>query len=147
MANLNKVMLMGNMTRAIDIRSTSGGKSVGQFGLAINRVWTTDSGEKREDVTFVDIEVWGKQAEVIDKYTTKGSSLYVEGRLKLETWDDKQSGQKRSKMKVILESFQFIGSKREDDGGRQEKPRRPAQRPETAPDPDLDPPQDDPDNL
>ena len=78
--------------------------------MAVNRQWTTDGGEKKEEVTFVDMDVWSKQAETIGQYMSKGKPIFIEGRLKLDSWDDKESGQKRSKLKVVCESFQFIGA-------------------------------------
>jgi single-strand DNA-binding protein len=111
MPNLNKVMLMGNITRDIELRTIPSGQSIAQIGLAINRSWTSADGEKREEVTWVDCEAWGKTAEIMHKYLAKGRPVYIEGRLKLDQWDDKESGQKRSKMKVVIEAFQFIDSK------------------------------------
>lgn len=118
MPNLNKVMLMGNLTRDPEIKYTPKGTAIAQIGLAVNRVFTLpESGEKREEVTFIDVEAYGKQAETIGEYCKKGRPLYVEGRLRLDTWDDKASGQKRSKLKVVLESFQFLGSREGGPGG------------------------------
>jgi single-strand DNA-binding protein len=111
MPNLNKVMLMGNMTRDPEIRVTPKGTSICQFSLAINREFKLESGEKREEVIFVDVEAWGKQGETIAKYVTKGKPLYVEGRLRLDVWEDKTTKEKRTKMKVVLEQFQFIGGR------------------------------------
>ena len=116
MASLNKVMLIGNLTRDPELRVTPKGTAICQFGLAINRTFKDESGATRDETTFVDIEAWGKQGETIAKYLVKGRPLFVEGRLKLDTWDDKTSGQKRSKMKVVLEQFQFLGG-RDDAGG------------------------------
>jgi single-strand DNA-binding protein len=116
MPNLNKVMLMGNLTRDPEIKYTPKGTAVADIGLAVNRVWSTETGEKREEVTFVDVELWGRQAELAGEYLKKGRPVYIEGRLKLDTWDDKQSGQKRSKMRVVCENMQFLGS-REGGGG------------------------------
>jgi single-strand DNA-binding protein len=110
MANLNKVMLIGNLTRDVELRTISSDKSVAKIGLAISHNWTGQNGEKREEVTYVDCEAWGKTGEIMAKYLSKGKPVYVEGRLKLDTWDDKESGQKRSKMKVVVESFQFLDS-------------------------------------
>src|SRR6187549_2253365 len=118
MPNLNKVMLMGNLTRDPEIKYTPKGTAIAQIGMAVNRNYTLENGEKREEVTFIDIEAYGRQAEVIGEYCKKGRPLYVEGRLKLDTWDDKQSGQKRSKLKVVIESFQFLGSR---EGGKSEE--------------------------
>jgi single-strand DNA-binding protein len=117
MPNLNKVMLMGNITRDIELRTIPSGQSIAQIGLAINRSWTSPDGEKREEVTWVDCEAWGKTGEIMHKYLAKGRPVYIEGRLKLDQWDDKESGQKRSKMKVVVESFQFIDSKGGGQGG------------------------------
>ncbi len=113
MASYNKVLLLGNLTRDPELRVTPKGTAVCQFGLAVNRQFKDESGQTREEVTFVDLEAWGKQAETIAKYLTKGRPLFVEGRLKLDQWDDKTSGQKRSKLKVVLENFQFLGGPRE----------------------------------
>lgn len=114
MPNLNKVMLMGNLTRDPEIKYTPKGTAIAVFGLATNRSYTLENGEKREEVTFVDCEAYARLAEVIGEYCKKGKPLFVEGRLKLDTWDDKTSGQKRSKMKVIVEVMQLLGSR---DGG------------------------------
>jgi single-strand DNA-binding protein len=111
MPSLNKVMLMGNLTRDPELRVTPKGTPICQFGLAINRTFKLESGETREEVTFVDVEAWGKQGETIAKYLTKGKPMFVEGRLKLDQWEDKGSGEKRSKLKIVLEQFQFIGGK------------------------------------
>jgi single-strand DNA-binding protein len=110
MANFNKVILAGNLTRDPELRYTPNGKAIAKFGLAINRNWTTETGEKKEEVTFVDIDSFGRQAEVISQYLKKGRPVLVEGRLKLDQWDDKQSGQKRSRLGVVLESFSFLDS-------------------------------------
>ena len=114
MANLNKVMLIGNLTRDPEIKYTPKGTAVAQLGLAVNRVWSNDAGEKQEETTFVDVELWGRQAEVAGEYLKKGRPVFIEGRLKLDSWDDKQTGQKRSKMKVVGEQLQLLGSR---DGG------------------------------
>src|SRR5215217_7238771 len=100
MASLNKVMLIGNLTRDPEIKYTPKGTAVAEVGLAVNRVWSTEQGEKREETTFVDVELWGRTAELAGEYLKKGSPVFIEGRLKLDTWEDKQSGQKRSKMRV-----------------------------------------------
>jgi single-strand DNA-binding protein len=108
---------MGNLCRDPELRVTPKGTPICQFSLAINRTWTGQDGQKNEEVVYVDVEAWGKQGETIAKYCTKGRPLYVEGRLKLEQWDDKKSGEKRSRMKVVLEQFQFLGSGRDSDAG------------------------------
>lgn len=113
MASFNQVILVGNLTRDPELRVTPKGTNICQFGLATTHKWKDDSGQQREEATFVDIEAWGKQAELIAKYLTKGSPALVQGRLKLDQWEDKQSGQKRSKLKVVLENVQFLGSPRQ----------------------------------
>lgn len=115
MPNLNKVQLMGNITRDPEVRYTPKGTAVTDISLAINRSFSGDDGERREETTFVEITFWGRQAEVIGEYMRKGRPLYVEGRLQLDTWEDKTSGQQRSRLKVVGENFQFLGSR--DDGG------------------------------
>ena len=115
MASFNKVILAGNLTRDPELRYTPSGKAIAKFGLAVNRNWTTETGEKKEEVTFVDIDSFGRQAEVISQYLKKGRPILIEGRLRLDQWDDKQTGQKRSRLGVVLESFSFL-----DSGGRGE---------------------------
>ena len=117
MPSLNKVLLMGNLTRDPELRVTPKGTSICQFSLAINRQFKMESGESREEVIYVDIEAWGKQGETIAKYCTKGRPLYVEGRLRLDQWEDKNTKEKRSRMKVVLEGFQFLGDGRGGGGG------------------------------
>lgn len=108
MANLNKVMLIGNLTRDPELRYTPKGTAVADIGLAINRVWNNESGERQEDTTFVDVTLWGRQAELAEKYLSKGRGAYIEGRLQLDTWEDKETGKKRSKLKVVGENLQFL---------------------------------------
>ena len=117
MANLNKVMLIGNLTRDPELRYTPSGKAVAEFGLAINRVWYNDQKQKQEETTFVDITLWARQAEIAQQYRTKGSPAYIEGRLSLDTWDDKATGQKRSKLKVVGDTLQLLGSRNQAGGG------------------------------
>lgn len=102
---------MGNLTRDIEMRVLPKGTPVGQFAMAINRKFKTESGEQREEVLFVDCEAWGKTAETLAKYVGKGAPLYVEGRLRLDQWEDKTTKEKKSRMKVVVEQFQFLGSK------------------------------------
>ena len=116
MANFNKVLLMGNMTRDPDIRVTPNNLTIAKFGLAVNRKYRTKEGEDREETTFVDIDAFGSQAEVIQKYCRRGTGIFVEGRLKLDQWQDKNSGDNRSKLGIILENFQFIGGRGESTG-------------------------------
>ena len=117
MANFNKVILAGNLTRDPELRYTPKGTAIAKIGLAINRNWTTETGEKREEVTYVDVDAFGKTAELIGQYFKKGRPILMEGRLKYDTWDDKQTNQKRSKLGVVMESFQFIDSQRGGDSG------------------------------
>lgn len=127
--NVNNVAIAGNITRDIEMKFTPGGMGIASFGVAINRKFKDKStGEMREDVTFVDCDAFGKTAEAMHKYLAKGSPVYLEGRLKLDSWEDKQTGQKRSKLKVVVENFQFVGSK--SDGA--SKP-VPAKKPATVP--------------
>jgi single-strand DNA-binding protein len=109
MASLNKVFLIGNLTRDPELRVTPKGTAICQFGLAVNRQYKDDSGATRDETTFVDIEAWGKQGELVAKYLTKGSPAFVEGRLRLDQWEDKTSGQKRSRLKIVLDNVQFLG--------------------------------------
>jgi single-strand DNA-binding protein len=118
MANFNKVILAGNLTRDPEVRYTPKGMAIAKFGLAINRTWKNESGETKEEVTFVDIDAFGRQAEVISQYLKKGRPILVEGRLKLDQWDDKQTGQKRSRLGIVLEGFQFLDSGRSDGSSR-----------------------------
>src|SRR4051812_46479027 len=111
MASLNKVFLIGNLTRDPELRVTPKGTAICQFGLAVNRQFKDESGAAREEVTFVDIEAWGRQGELVSKYLSKGSPAMVEGRLKFDQWEDKTSGQKRSRLKVVLENVQFLSSR------------------------------------
>jgi single-strand DNA-binding protein len=116
MASYNKVLLMGNLTRDPELRYTASNQPVAQIGLAVNRVYTTSAGEKREEVTFVDCDAWGRTAEIMSQYLSKGRPVFIEGRLRLDTWQDQQ-GQNRSKIKVVIESFQFVDSKGGEGGG------------------------------
>ena len=117
MANLNKVMLIGNLTRDPELRYTPKGTAVADIGMAINRVWNNESGQKQEETTFVDVTLWGRQAELAEKYLGKGRGVYIEGRLQLDTWDDKETGKKRSKLKVVGENLQFLPDGKGGSGG------------------------------
>jgi single-strand DNA-binding protein len=117
MASLNKVMLIGNLTRDPEIKYTPKGTAIADIGLAVNRNYTTESGEKREEVTFIDVTLWGRVAEIVGEYCKKGRPLFVEGRLQLDTWDDKQTGQKRSKLKVVGDNIQLLGGREGGGGG------------------------------
>ena len=117
MPNYNKVILMGNLTRDPEVRYTSSGTAIAKLGIAINRYWSNKDGQKQEETTFVDVDAFGRQAETIGQYLKKGRPIMVEGRLKLDQWDDKQTGQKRSKLGVVLDRFEFIDSRGEGGGG------------------------------
>ncbi|MGV3532339.1 MAG: single-stranded DNA-binding protein [Chthoniobacteraceae bacterium] len=158
MPNLNRVLLMGNLTRDPEIKYTPKGTAVAELGLAINRVYSTDQGERREETTFVDVELWGRQAEIAGEYLKKGRPVFIEGRLKLDTWDDKTTGQKRSKMRVVGEAMQLLGGREGGPGGgpgggggpdesyapaARRPPARPAAPPKPPADPDLDADDDD----
>jgi single-strand DNA-binding protein len=127
MANFNKVILAGNLTRDPELRYTPKGVAIAKLTLAINRTWKAETGETREEVTFVDVDAFGRQAEVVGQYMKKGRPFLVEGRLKLDQWEDKNTHQKQSKLKVVLEGFSFIDTKGPDGGVPSEAPRpRPA---------------------
>ena len=117
MASFNKVILLGNLTRDPEVRYTPKGTAVTELGMAVNRVYTAENGEKREETTFVDVTLWGRTAEIAGEYLKKGRPVFIEGRLQLDTWDDKQSGQKRSKLKVVGEGLQLLGSRPGGGGG------------------------------
>jgi len=117
MNGFNKVILAGNLTRDPELRYTPSGTAIAKFGLAINRKWRDGNGETKEEVTFVDIDAFGKQAETIGQYMKKGGGILVEGRLKLDQWEDKQTQQKRSRLGVVLESFNFLGGGQGREGG------------------------------
>jgi single-strand DNA-binding protein len=160
MASFNRVILLGNLTRDPEIKYTPKGTAIANIGLAVNRVYSNDQGEKQEETTFIDVELWGRTAEIAQEYLRKGKPVMIEGRLKLDTWDDKQTGQKRSKLRVVGETMQLLGGREgggtaggESGGGRGGEhggeargggaPRRPTPPPQKAQDPDLDQPEDD----
>ena len=111
MASLNKVMLIGNVTRDPEVKFTPKGSAVADLGLAVNRIYTNQTGEKTEEVTYIDVELWGRLAEIAGEYAKKGRSVFIEGRLRLDSWEDKQSGQKRNRLKVVGEVLQLLGSR------------------------------------
>src|SRR6266700_1217234 len=143
MASFNKVILAGNLTRDPELRYTPKGTAVAKIGMAINRVWKNEAGESKEEVTFVDVEAWGRQAEVIAQYMKKGRPFLVEGRLKLDQWEDKNTHQKQSKLKVVLESFSFIDSGRGDAAASGEPPAAGSAAPAApqVPEPEAAPPE------
>lgn len=118
MASMNKVILVGNLTRDPEVRYIPSGTAVADIGLAMNRSWTDkQSGQRHEETTFVDVTLWGREAEVAGEYLSKGRPVLIEGRLHLDSWDDKESGQKRSKLKVVCERMQMLGSRGDGGGG------------------------------
>ena len=140
MANLNKVYLIGNLTRDPEIRYTPKGAAVAEFAIAINRTYSGEDGQKKEEVTFVDITLWSRLAEIAGQYLRKGSSAMIEGRLQLDSWEDKNSGQRRSKLRVVGENLQMLGSRsdrpREGSdapGGRRERTQTGSEFPARAP--------------
>src|SRR5437868_13941523 len=149
MASFNKVILLGNLTRDPEVRYTPKGRTACNPGIAISRQYTLDSGEKREEVTYVDVVLWSRLAEIAGEYLKKGRPIFIEGRLQLDTWDDKQSGQKRSKLRVIGETMQLLGGRppgagggaaEAGEGGQESRSSKPAPPPKTgaAAEPDDD---------
>ena len=110
MASFNKVILVGNLTRDPELRYTPKGTAIAKIGLAVNRTWRNEAGETKEEVTFVDVDIFGRTAENVGQYMRKGRPILIEGRLRLDQWDDKQTGQKRSRLGVVAETVQFLGS-------------------------------------
>jgi single-strand DNA-binding protein len=149
MASFNKVILMGNLTRDPELRYTPKGTAIARIGLAVNRVWKTETGETREETTFVDVDAFGKTAETIGQYMKKGSPILVEGRLRLHTWEDKQTNQKQSKLRVDLETFKFVGSANREGGSPAPRAANatpaapPAMATAEAAEPDMRPPEED----
>lgn len=118
MASFNKVILMGNLTRDPEIRHTTGGSAVTEISLAVNRQWTDrQTKERKEEVTFVEVTLWGRTAEIAGEYLTKGRPCMIEGRLQLDQWQDKETGKNRSKLKVVGESLQLLGDRSDGDSG------------------------------
>ena len=113
MASLNKVMLIGNLTRDPEVRYTPKGSAVADLSIAVNRTYQTENGERMEEVTYVDVVAWARLAELVGQYLHKGRAVFIEGRLQMDTWEDKQTGQKRSRIKVVGENMQFLDSKRD----------------------------------
>jgi single-strand DNA-binding protein len=149
MASLNRVLLIGNLTRDPQVKYTPKGTAVVDIGLAVNRHYSGDDGQKHEDTCFVDVTLWGRQAEVAQEYLTKGRQVFIEGRLHLDTWDDKQSGQKRSRLRVVAENMQMLGDR---PSTQKPSPTNPAASKQPAPTPQRQPPKDpdldaDPDDI
>jgi single-strand DNA-binding protein len=145
MASFNKVILMGNLTRDPQLRYLPSNMAVCEFGLATNRKWKDRDGNQKEDVCFVDIAAFGRQAETINQYMTKGRSILIEGHLRLESWTG-QDGQKRSKLRVVVDNFQFVGARGDQPGpggAPYERAAAPDERP--RPGPAAEPPPPEPD--
>jgi single-strand DNA-binding protein len=139
MANLNRVLLIGNLTRDPEVRYTPKGTPVAEISLAINRTTQSESGEKKEEVTYVDVTLWARLAEIAGEYLKKGRPAFIEGRLQLDTWDDKQTGQKRSRLRVVAESLQLLGARPAENGQLAPPQQRPVTQRAGAPhDRDLD---------
>ena len=144
MASFNKVILMGNLTRDPEMRYTPSGTAIAKLGLAVNRVWRDTEGQQKEETTFVDVDAFGKQAETLGQYMQKGRPILVEGRLKLDQWEDKNTGQNRSRLGVVLERFTFVGGGGGQAGGGDAAPQQSAPPPsEPAGGPPVDAPGDD----
>ncbi len=136
MSSFNKVVLVGNVTRDPEVRYTTSGTAVTEVGLAVNRV-TIDrtSNEKKEETTFVDVTLWGRTAEIAGDYLTKGRPCLIEGRLQMDQWQDKATGQKRSKLKVVGENLQLLG--RSDAASSNSTSSQKTARPDTTPSPEV----------
>ena len=116
MANLNRVFLMGNLTRDPELRYTPSGTPICEFGLAVNRRYQTRDGEQRDETCFLDVSMWGKRGVVISEYFQKGRPIFIEGRLKYDSWEG-QDGKRKSRLTVVAENFEFVGGRRDDGGG------------------------------
>lgn len=118
MASFNKVILLGNLTRDPEVRYTAGGSAVTEVSLAVNRQWTDrQTNERKEEVTFVEVTLWGRTAEIAGEYLSKGRPCLIEGRLQLDRWEDKETGKNRSKLKVVGDTLQLLGGRSDGDGG------------------------------
>ncbi len=123
MASFNKVILVGNLTRDPEVRFTTGGTAVTELGMAVSRQWTDKgSNERKEETTFVDVTLWGRTAEIAGEYLSKGRPVLIEGRLQLDQWEDRETGQKRSKLKVVGESMHMLGGRPDSAGGSNSAP-------------------------
>ena len=150
MASFNKVILLGNLTRDPEVRYTPKGTAVAELGMAVNRVYTAENGEKREETTFVDVTLWGRTAEIAGEYLKKGRPVFIEGRLQLDSWEDKTSGQKRSKLKVVGEGLQLLGARPSGSGstgGEEEGSSAPRSSSKSAPPPKTAPAEPDDDEI
>ena len=150
MANVNKVILIGRLGNTPELRYTTANHAVAELRIAVNRVYTDKSGQRQEKTDWFGVEVWDKQAENAERYLQKGREVYVEGRLATDEWIDKDSGQKRTKIKIVADTWQFIGSRGDGEGrpegggggggGGGERPRPPAGPRQTGPAPGMDDP-------
>lgn len=124
MASFNKVILVGNLTRDPQVKYTTGGTAVTEIGLAVSRQWfDKQANSKKEETTFVDVTLWGRTAEIAGEYLAKGRPVLIEGRLQLDSWDDRETGQKRSKLRVVGENMTMLGSRSDGGGGSGGAPR------------------------
>ncbi len=118
MASYNKVILIGNVTRDPEVRYIASGSAVTDLGLAVNRTWTDrNTNERKEETTFVDVTLWGRTAEIAGEYLSKGRPVLIEGRLQLDQWEDRETGQKKSRLRVVGETMQFLGSRHDGPAG------------------------------
>src|SRR4029077_11456891 len=145
MPNVNRVILIGNVTRDIEVKNTPTGKAVADFSLAINRVWRDQAGDKQEETTFIDVQLWGRSAEIAHQYLKKGSPVFIEGRLKVDTWDDKETGQKRSRLRVVGDNMQLLGGKSSGDSSNEYNQEPKSNHRSSAPAPSKTRPSRDPD--
>lgn len=127
MPSYNKVILIGNLTRDPELKYTPKGAAICDIGIAVNRKWKTEGGQEQEEVAFIDCTAFGKTAETVAKFFRKGAPIMVEGRLKMDSWEDRQTNQQRTKLKVVLESFTFVGGEKDSDSNREERTRQPRQ--------------------
>ena len=125
MASLNKAMLIGNLTAAVELRRTPSGVAVASLRMAVNESFQNKAGEKVDKTIFLDVDVWDRQAETCQQYLSKGSPVFIEGALQMDQWDDKETGQKRSKIKVRADRVQFLGKRGEDSQGERQEPSAP----------------------
>ena len=142
MASLNKVLLIGNLTRDPDVRMLSNGRPVCNFGLALNRNYKDAEGNRKEEVTFVDVECYGPRAEAVGRFFTKGRSIFVEGRLKLDQWETKE-GEKRSALRVVLDNFEFVDSGKQESSSSESYKVEPKASPTESPTSPTPPPSND----
>jgi len=117
MRGFSKAIITGNLTRDPELRTTPNGSSVCSFSVAVNRVYKDNNGEQKEDVSFIDCSAWGRLGEMISQYAKKGTGVLVSGRLDQRSWEDKTTGQKRSRVEIVVEDFNFTGSANRDGGG------------------------------